>query len=597
MSNQSEAPSGKFDQMKPFFHFLGDQGSSHTRGLFLFSILTNMMVLAPSFHMLQIYDRVLSSKSQSTLLYITLIALFAIAVYGIGEATRLRIAQRLSATYAVTVAQKMFARFASLPQSDTTAGAYLRDYGLVKQFLASKTLVSLFDLPFLPVYLVLLLFVHPAVFAVTLLGAGILIIIGSLNILRTEKSRLASRESESDAMGFAQQAFTHGDSIRSMGLLPQLIALWGYKSSNALVEAEESSMRSAFYYALSRAVRQGIQISTMAIGGWLVLVGDMSGGMIFMASMISGKALAPIEQLIGSWEQVSKSVAAFANVESLTGKNKKLQSRASLPNSNGHLSAHGLVVQKSKHHAVLGGVNIEVRPGEVVLLQGAAASGKSTLLRILAGAVDPDEGVVYLSDKPKELWPQAQWGKSIGYVSAEPSLLPGTISANISRFVPNPNMSNVHQVCRLVGIDTMIGQLAEGYRTAVGNGVSQLSSSQQKQIALARAFFDYPKTLILDQPTDGLDVAAEEEVIAALKAASKAGAAIIVSSSNPKFFQIATRHVILRGGMLLEQPLARAPQQYSESTPPAGSVQATDGRAQQGGSLLGNPNLNKGVAI
>lgn len=591
MSNLGEVSTGKFGQMMPFFQFLGNQGSSHARGLFLFSILTNTMVLAPSFHMLQIYDRVLSSKSQSTLLYITLIALFAIAVYGIGEAARLRIAQRLSATYAVTVAQKMFARFASLPQSDTTAGTYLRDYGLVKQFLASKTLVSLFDLPFLPVYLILLLFVHPAVFAVTLLGAGILVIIGCLNILRTEKSRHASRKSESDAMGFAQQAFTHGDSIRSMGLLPQLIALWGYKSSNALVEAEESSTRSAFYYAVSRAVRQGIQISTMAIGGWLVLLGDMSGGMIFMASMISGKALAPIEQLIGSWEQISKSIAAFSNVESLTGKNKKLQSRASLPASNGHLSAHALVVQKSKHHAVLGGVNIDVRPGEVVLLQGGAASGKSTLLRILAGAVDPDEGAVYLSDKPKELWPQAQWGKSIGYVSSEPSLLPGTISANISRFVPNPNMSNVHQVSRLVGIDTMIGQLPEGYSTVVGNGASQLSSSQQKQIALARAFFDYPKTLILDQPTDGLDVAAEDEVLGALKAASQAGAAIIVSSSNPKFFEIATRHMVLRGGMLLEQPLAKASQGHAHA------AQSVPSSSAQAGSLLTKHNLNQGRAV
>lgn len=570
MSDSLDAHRGNYAKMRPFLQFMTTHGSSHTRGLVLFSILTNLMVLAPSFHMLQIYDRVLSSKSQSTLLYITLIALFAIAVYGIGEAVRMRIAQRLSATYAVTVAQKMFARFASLPQSDTAAGGYLRDYGLVKQFLGSKTLITLFDLPFLPVYLILLLFVHPAIFAMTLLGSLALIAIGAINIVRTEKSRLDSRSSESDAMGFAQHAFTHGDSIRSLGLLPQLIALWGFKSSNALIAAEESTRRTAFYYALSRAVRQSIQILTMAVGGWLVLIGNMSGGMIFMASMVSGKALAPIEQLIGSWEQISKSVAAFEHVESLTGTDKRLQSKAPLADSNGRLSAENISFYKSKHQPVLDGVSIAVNPGEIVLLQGAAASGKSTLLRILSGAIAPEEGTVYLSDKPKELWPQAQWGHSMGYVSSEPSLLPGTVAANIGRFIPNVDIGKVDRAVKLVGINTMIGQLPNGYSTEINSGTSSLSTSQLKQIALARAFFNFPKTLILDQPTEGFDDNAEAEVMSALVAASKAGAAIIVASNNPRYISIATRRVVLEEGKLTEARVDRRKGRQSDAQRPDG---------------------------
>lgn len=570
MSDSVDTHKGNYAKMRPFLQFMTTHGSSHTRGLVLFSILTNLMVLAPSFHMLQIYDRVLSSKSQSTLLYITLIALFAIAIYGVGEAVRMRIAQRLSATYAVAVAQKMFARFASLPQSDTAAGGYLRDYGLVKQFLGSKTLITLFDLPFLPVYLILLLFVHPAVFAMTLFGALTLIIIGAMNIVRTEKSRLESRTSESDAMGFAQHAFTHGDSIRSLGLLPQLIALWGYKSSNALITAEESTARTAFYYALSRAVRQGIQILTMAVGGWLVLMGNMSGGMIFMASMVSGKALAPIEQLIGSWEQTSKSVAAFAHVESLTGTDKRLQSKASLPDSKGSISAHNISFYKSKHQPILDGVSIAVNPGEIMLLQGAAASGKSTLLRILSGAIEPEEGTVYLSDKPKEMWPQAQWGHSMGYVSSEPSLLPGTVAANIGRFIPNVDISKVDRAVKLVGINTMIGELPNGYSTEINSGTSTLSTSQLKQIALARAFFNFPKTLILDQPTEGFDNSAEAEVMSALVAASKAGAAIIVASNNPRYLGIATRRVILENAQLTEVAVERRKRRQSDDQRPEG---------------------------
>lgn len=279
--------------------FLREYGRPYCRALLIYSVITNLMILAPSFHMLQVYDRVLASGSGPTLFYITVIVLFALAVYCVAEAARLRIANRLAAQYSVGVAQKMFAQLANQTQGPAATGAALRDYGTVKQFLAGKVFVALFDLPFIPLFLVLLYIVHPTVALLTVIGIGVMAGIGYLNHKGTEASRAEARKAENDAAGFAQSTFSLGESVRALGLLPNLISIWGAKSANALVAAEHSSGASAFYYALGKSFRQMLQVLLMAWGAWLVLAGDMSGGMIFLCTMISGKALAPIEQLIG----------------------------------------------------------------------------------------------------------------------------------------------------------------------------------------------------------------------------------------------------------------------------------------------------------
>lgn len=551
--------------------FLREYGSAHCRALLLLSVVTNLMVLAPSFHMLQVYDRVLATGSGGTLFYITLIAVFALCVYGVAEALRQRVAQRLSARYAVAVARKMFARLALLPQGSQEAGRYLRDYGTVRTFLSGKVLVSLFDLPFMPLFLTLLYFVHPTIGLLTLGGIAGMILIGYLNHSLTDATRSASRKADAEAMGFAQSSFSYAGDVRSLGLLPNLINIWGKKSAIALAASEDAGRVSANLYALGKTFRQILQILIMAWGAWLVISGDMSGGLIFMASMISGKALGPIEQLIGGWEQLTKGMDAYKAVEELTGRDKSLSKRQPLPTPVGHLRGEALALTADgtpDGKRLFANIFLDVRPGEMVALVGPSGSGKSALAKVLAGAVQPMAGRVTLDGAPQELFPIEQWGRAIGFVADEVTLFPGSIAANITRFDANSDPDAVYRAAKEAGAHDMILRLPKGYQTAVGEGSTLLSAGQKQQIALARAFYGQPKVLILDHPTAFLDQDGEGRLFNALTEARQRGAAILVVSRRNTILQVADRALVLQNGMIGPVDLGR------RGTPPAQPVAA-----------------------
>lgn len=567
--------------MRELFGLLREEGSSHARALFIFSILVNLMVLAPSFHMLQVYDRVLQSHSVSTLISITLIVLFALAIYGIAESIRGRIAQRLSASYAVSIAQRMFACIGKMGDSGQAA-RYLREYSQARNFLASRAFVNLFDLPFVPFFLLLLLFVHPTICLVTFLGLMTMCFIGFLNMRLTERTRTESRNADSDAIGFAQSAFSLGPEVRSLGILSDLITIWGHKSARALVSGDEASGVSNGLYALSRAIRQGIQVLTMAWGAWLVLAGDMSGGMIFLASMISGKALGPVEQTIGGWENTQKSLMALMSVSTLVGSQKQLQRRPDLPEPKGRLQARGLVFAGDGRRPVLTGASIDIPPGECLVINGASGSGKSVLIKLLAGGIDPDSGTVHLDGAPRSLWPITQWGRTVGYCGEEPGIFVGTVAHNISRLSTAANKNEIYRVAAALGIHDVITELPQGYQTVISPTSTLLSISQKKLISLARALYGQPRILLLDHPSAFLDQRREGGLLNALADVKKAGATIIMATHSPLLLRLADRAVTVRGGKVAncDLPSKSGQQQKPQKTgaPAIRQVQAGSDR-------------------
>lgn len=543
----------------------------HLRALFAFSIVTNLMVLAPSFHMLQIYDRVLSSGSKPTLIFITLIAVFALVVYGVAETIRTKVSQRLAAKYTVSVADKLFARFANFPQSAMATSKYLRDYGTVRTFLSSRTIIGLFDLPFIPFFLLLLFFVHWSIFLVTLVGILVMALFSYLNGKMTEQSRTKSRDMDGEAIGFAQAAFSRGEDVRSLGLLPNFITLWGHRTASALIAAEDASDKSAVFFSLSKAFRQILQVSIMGWGAFLVLAGDMSGGKIFLASMISGKALGPIEQVIGSWEQITKSMAAYRAVEELTGPEKKLSARAMLPEPKGHLLARNLIyVPKGAAPGVriVNNISLQLKPGEIVVVLGASGAGKSTFVRMLAGALRPTAGELLMDNAQYDQWPTEQWGRNIGYIAQEVNLFPGTIADNIARFDINSDEQEVYKAAQAAGVHDMILGLPKGYQSIVGMGEFQLSMGQKQNIALARALYSNPKVLILDEPNSHLDQYGEGMLFNALIAAKKRGAAIIVVSQRTSILKIANRTMRITNGKaeFLERAVDKRSSNFVQNT-------------------------------
>jgi PrtD family type I secretion system ABC transporter len=531
--------------------FLREHGRGHIVALLIFSVISNLLILGPSFHMLQMYDRVLSSGSVSTLLYVTLITLFCLVIYGVSETVRSRIANRLAAKYAVAVSRKMFARFALMPNASGSAGKYLRDYSTARSFLSSKVFVHLFDLPFVPLFVLLLYFVHPTIGLLTAAALLLMVGIGYLNYSMTEVSRKESSAADGDAMGFAQVALGNGREVRSLGMLPALISRWGSKTATSLVSSEQANTTSNNFYSIGRVLRQAIQVIIMAWGTWLVLNKDMSGGMIFLASMISGKALGPFEQAIGGWENISKSLAALASMEELVGPDKTLKPRPSLPEPTGNLRAEGLFLTSDgtqQAPKIINGVSVQLVPGKILAIAGAAGSGKSTLLALLAGAVQPTQGVLALDNAAQELWPVEQWGRAIGYLADQANMFPGTVAENIARYRATDDLEPVYAAARKAGIHDQILKFPMGYQTPLVGSFFTASAGQRQAIGLARAFYGNPKVLILDNPTAFLDQAAEDALIQTLIQERAQGKAIVVATRRKSILTIADGAMLMRNG-------------------------------------------------
>lgn len=558
-------------------------GGAHFRALLAMSLISNLLILAPSFHMLQVYDRVLNSGSMATLFYITLIAVFALCVYGVVETIRGRIATRLAAKYTIAVARKLFARFAQMPQGTSAAGQYLRDYSQVRAFLGSRVFVGLFDVPFIPFFLLLLFLVHWTIGLLTLIGIIAMIAISAANSFVSEASRSAGQRADSEAMGFAQAAFAREEDVRSLGLLPSFISIWGSRTAASLKASDHAAGVSSGFYALSKTFRQILQVLIMAWAAWLVLAGHMSGGLIFFASMISGKALGPIEQLTGGWDQLSKAVTAFHNIEDITGEDKSLQARPNLPDPKGFLVGDSLVYHpENLRDPVIDQVSLVVRPGEMVVITGASGTGKSVLLRLLSGALKPSAGLIRLDNAEMSLWPAAQWGKNVGYLAQDVELFPGTIAANIGRFDPALDMPAVYEAAKRAGAHEMILKIPGGYQAPVAAGVIYLSSSQKQRIALARAFYGDPRVLVLDQPSTNMDQAGEGMLMNRLAEAKSRSTAIIVASQRTAMMRIADRAFLLKDGRLeaLEIPGQRQAAQQGAAQPGQSQQVAAPQRAE-----------------
>ena len=525
------------------------------RWLAIFSVATNLLVLAMPLHMMAIYDRVLTSGSADTLLYITIIALGALALLGAGEALRLVIAQRAGAKLVTRHGEALMRGALSEPEAESATGP--RELQALRGFVASRSFVSLFDLPFAPLFVALMFVLHPFLGLLTLLGLGLLALVAlAQNALGRAASDDTARRT-ADLNVFTQSALRQRETGEAMGMGPAIVNRWGAATARALGSADQAGGVGAVAFGISRFVRQGLQVMILATGAWLVLRGELSGGVIFAASIIFGRAIGPVEQAISGWERL---VRAREDATAVSGalreaRDDETSSALGKPLGRFELANVGVAIPDGLGGArpILHDVTMAMEPGRICAVIGPNGGGKTSLARVIAGALPATTGRVLLDGYDPREWSPERRARTVGYVAQDVQLFPGTVADNIARLSDEIDEERIVWAARFAGAHDMIAGLPRGYATPVGEGVEGrgLTGGQRQLIGLARAVVTRPRLLILDEPNAHLDQHSEAHMLRALTNARHEGTSVVIITQRRSILQIADYIATVNGGTVV----------------------------------------------
>lgn len=521
----------------------------------IFSFFINVLMLILPVYMLQVYDRVLPSSSRETLLFLTIMAVVALAVMASLETVRSIYAARVAARMDIANAEKALRSAIASDRAPLGDIQALRDLSTLRSFIGSRTAFALLDLPFAPLFIVLLWFIHPALFVLTAVGASLLVCLAIANQLITAKRARRVASSSIAAMSMAQMAARNGDTLRAMGMTANAIDVFGSQHGVSLTEGGHLATTNAVFAGLSRFVRLTLQIAVLGMGALLVLRADMTAGMIFAASIISGRALQPVDQLIGSWRQYVDVHAAWRRFGQATAKHVSAEQRIELPKPTGVLRLQNVnyAVDTPPNEAprnLLKQIKFDVPKGSSVAIVGPSGAGKSTLARLMVGIVKPSNGCVRLDGADIAHWASDELGRHIGYLPQDLEFLPGTIAQNIARFDPDAEDTDVVDAAKRAHVHDLIQALPDGYNTSIGAGRPTLSGGERQRIGLARAVFGHPCLLVLDEPDAHLDDAGEKALARALEDARLSESTVLIVTQRKSIVSQVDRLLVLKEGRM-----------------------------------------------
>ncbi|NHN77246.1 type I secretion system permease/ATPase [Azotobacter chroococcum] len=556
------------------------------RGSFLsvgfFSFFVNALMLVPSFYMLQVYGRVLTSGSTTTLLMLTLIMSALMLAMGGLEWTRsrlmVRISGRLDALLGPDVYRASFKRALDSGGMDASAQP-LSDLTGLRQFLTGSGLFAFFDAPWLPVYIGVMFFFHPWYGWIAIASAIVLLCLALLNERLTGKALAEANRQNIATSLHTTKSLRNAEVIQSMGMLHNLMARWSVRQKEALRLQSVASDKGGLITSLSKTFRMLVQSLILGAGAYLAIQQEINPGAMIAGSLLLGRALAPIDMMIGGWKGFVSARSQYARLNEILDRQKSEQARMSLPAPEGHVQVENLIVSApGSKTPILKNIGFVVPAGAVVGIIGPSASGKSTLARALLGVWAPQHGVVRLDGADINNWDKRELGPHIGYLPQDIELFEGSISENIARF-GEIEPDKVIQAARAAGVHEMILQLPEGYDTVIGSEGVNLSGGQRQRIGLARALYGQPRLLVLDEPNSNLDDVGERALANALRQVKASGATIFVITHRTSLLaQLDSLLVMHEGTVSLFGPrdkvLARlaAQQQADPARQPARSV-------------------------
>lgn len=525
---------------------------------FTFSALLNLLFIVPMLYMLQVYDRVIPTSGGTTLFFLTLVLLFALATLALLDTVRSRLlvraSVRLDRIFAVTIMDATLNR----PElsSQRISKQALREFDVLRQVLTGPAIVSLFDAPWVPIYVLVAFLIHPWAGVLALFGALISVFLA----WRSEKvtSDPLRRANEAAGRSYAAYEFTlnSADVVRSLGLRRALVAGLLHDRNATMNLQSEAGLASSKLAALSRFVRLALQSLGLGLGALLAIEGKVSPGAVFACSFIIGRALQPIDQLVGSWRFIVQARGAYNTLKDLFTETRPDIALTQLPAPQGKLQVEALTVADPTGRVIIGNVSFAVETGELIAIVGPSGAGKSTLVRALAGATLPSAGIIRIDGADQRNWDAERLAIYFGYLPQEPSLFAGTIKDNISRFAARlgEDRQSVDEAAvaaaRQAGAHELILQLPGGYDYPLGLGGRGLSAGQAQRIALARALFRDPQYLILDEPNANLDAEGDQQLVTTLETLKKSGKTILIVAHRLSVLPIVDKLLVMQDGRL-----------------------------------------------
>ena len=518
----------------------------------LFSMFINLLMLVPPLYMLQLYDRVLTSRSESTLYMLTLIVIVLFVTMGLLEVVRSRVLIKFGNRFANILSNRVFESTFELANKKPEAAnsRLMGDLMQLRQFLSGNGLFAFFDAPWIPIYIIVLFMFHVYFGIFAIFAAIILVAITFLNEYTTKEKMDNANTLNRDSMMQLEANIRNAEVINAMGMKTNVRKKWEEKYFGFLNAQNDASNKAGIWSNLSKTLRMFFQSMILGLGAYLAVNMELSAGMMIAGSIIMGRALAPLDLMIATWKGFSGARMSYKRIDQLLKDFPKNKEYMELPAPKGFISVEGVYAKPpASNKYTLENLNFSINKGDILGVIGASAAGKSTLARIILGVWPVQIGTVRIDGADISQWDREHLGKYIGYLPQDIELFSGTISENIARF-NEVDSQKVIEAAMKAGVHEMILRLPEGYDTVIGSGAVVLSGGQRQRIGLARAIYDNPVFVVLDEPNSNLDEQGELALLKTVEELKQSGTTVVIITHRPNILKVTNKILIMNSGKI-----------------------------------------------